>query len=277
MRKRIFSVILLCLLCVLLCSSAFADVSDEAGLLSDYEQSELESMISDFLDAHGFQLVILTVNGTDSRDITDIADDFYDNGGYCDDGALFAIDIAERAWYISTAGRGEYALTDTNIDFIAEEMLPFLKTGDYFEAFSIFIEECGYWVDAYDSGEFIPEEDDYADYGDYGYREEPHTRGLSPLWIPVSIAIGVLLALLITSSMKSGMNSVQSRKTASDYANRGSLKLTDKQDVFLYHTILRAPKPKDDSGTRGGGGGSFGGGIHMSGGGVSHGGHGGHF
>ncbi|MDO4815960.1 MAG: TPM domain-containing protein [Bacillota bacterium] len=285
MKKRIFAIFTVCLLCALLCGPALADneglIRDDAGLLDSDEKLELEKLAAEVCDEYDFQLVVVTVNGTDGKDIAAFADELYENGGYLDDGAVLVLDMQSRDWYISTAGRGEYALSDYKIDLVADEVIPYLSAGDYFEGFRLFIEECKQHVESYDNGAYIPDDGDYHDYDyDYDYGDENRTaerRGVNPLWIPGSLAAGILSALVATGSMKGQMNNVSHRTNASGYTKKGSLNLTEKQDTFLYQNISRTPRPKDDSNRSGPGGGSFGGGIHMSAGGVSHGGHGGKF
>ena len=275
--KRFFAVFTICLLCFSLCVSALADraelIRDDAGLLDSDEKLELEKLAREACDEYGFQLVVVTVNGTDGKDIAAFADKLYEEGGYLEDGAVLVLDMLSRDWYISTAGRGEYALTDYKIELVADEVIPYLSAGDYFEGFRLFIEECQQHVESYDNGSYISDDSD-----NHAYENKTVARrGVSPLWIPVSLAAGLLSALIATGSMKGQMNNVSSRTNASGYTKKGSLNLTEKQDTFLYNTVSRVPRPKDDSGRSGPGGGSFGGGIHMSAGGVSHGGHGGKF
>ena len=281
MKRRIFAVFTICLLCISLCVSAFADraevIRDDAGLLDSDEKLELEKLAREVCDEYGFQRVVVTVNGTDGKDMVSFADELYEEGGYLEDGAVLVLDMLSRDWYISTAGRGEYALSDYKIDLVADEVIPYLSAGDYFEGFRLFIEECQQHVESYDNGSYIPDDSDYHDYGDDYENKTVERRGVNPLWIPGSLAAGLLSAFIATGSMKGQMNNVSSRTNASGYTKKGSLNLTEKQDTFLYNTVSRVPRPKDDSNRSGPGGGSFGGGIHMSAGGVSHGGHGGKF
>lgn len=281
MKRRFFAVFTICLLCFSLCVSAFADraevIRDDAGLLDSDEKLELEKLAREVCDEYDFQLVVVTVNGTDGKDMAAFADELYEEGDYLEDGAVLVLNMLSRDWYISTAGRGEYALSDYKIDLVADEVIPYLSAGDYFEGFRLFIEECKQHVESYDNGSYVPDDSDYHDYGDGNENKAVERRGVNPLWIPGSIMAGLLSALIATGSMKGQMNNVSPRTNASGYTKKGSLNLTEKQDTFLYNTVSRVPRPKDDSNRSGPSGGSFGGGIHMSAGGVSHGGHGGKF
>ena len=279
--KRILAALCAIFMCLLLCTGAFADrlfvIRDGAGLLTQGEQNELNELAWQVCDELNFQIVIVAVNSTGGRDIVEYADELYDTSGYLQDGVLFMLDMYNREWYVSTAGRGMDALSDYVIDCIMEEVLYPLSSGDYYDAFQTFILECKGCVESYDSGGYVPDSDDYYEY-EYSY-DDGYTykkQGVSPAWIPGSLGIGLLSAFLATSKMKSEMSNVRSQQNANGYTKKGSLNLTEQQDVFLYHTVSRVPKPKDDDRDMHGGG-NFGGGIHMSGGGVSHGGHGGRF
>ena len=281
MKKRIFIALLALILCMLLCVSAFADrlyiIRDGAGLLTQEQSDELDELSWQLCDEMDFQVVIVTVNSTGGQDIIEFADNMYDSSGYLPDGALLMLDMYNREWYVSTAGRGIEALSDYNIDLLMEDVLYYLAEGNYYEGFKSFILQCRDYVSDFDNGVYVPEEDDYYEYeydweDDYTYKKE----GVSPGWIPGSLGIGLLISFLTTGKMKSEMNSVRHQTNANVYEKKGSLNLTEKQDTFLYHTVSRVPRPKDDDRSSHGGG-NFGGGVHMSGGGVSHGGHGGHF
>ena len=81
--------------------------------------------------------------------------------------------------------------------------------------------------------------------------------------------------------MKSKLKSVGIKSNAREYAVSDSLNIANQDDIFLYSNVSAMPKPKDthkDSGGSGSSGGHFGGtSIHVSGGGISHGGGGGKF
>mgnify|MGYP003283208164 FL=1 len=88
------------------------------------------------------------------------------------------------------------------------------------------------------------------------------------IWIPISIVIGVLLALIIVGSMKGKLKTVRAQAAANSYLKKDSLNITESSDLFLYHTVTRSEKQKDsDSGssthtsssgtTHGGGSGKF--------------------
>lgn len=86
-----------------------------------------------------------------------------------------------------------------------------------------------------------------------------------------SLIVGLIAALIVTGSMKSKLKSVRPQPDARQYS--GELKLTLANDIFLYRTITKSPRPTQNSsgGSRGGSS------VHTSSSGRSHGGSSGKF
>lgn len=105
----------------------------------------------------------------------------------------------------------------------------------------------------------------YPDYyPDYYETENSVNTSLSPLWILGSIAFGVFVGWTVTGSMKARLTSVTSQNEASDYIKQGSMKLTDKNDMFLYRHVSTTPRATTNlRGKRHGGGPGFGAGGSM--------------
>ena len=86
--------------------------------------------------------------------------------------------------------------------------------------------------------------------------------------IVISIITGVILAIIITLSMKGKHKSVKFKSNASDYMVPGTLDITLSNDYYLYSHTTRI-KINNDS--------NSGGGSHVSSSGATHGGGGGRF
>ena len=162
------------------------------------------------------------------------------------DGAMFIMSMEERERFILTTGYGIDVLTDSEIDDIGEDMLPYLSSGEYAEAFEIFADE----VDS-----------------EVQYGVEP-VEPASPS-ILISLAAGLVLGLIPAFIMRGKLKSVHMQKSAGRYEDRGSRNITTRQDIFLYHTMNRVPKADE---SRSGGSSTFTGSS-----GRSHGGGGGGF
>lgn len=233
---------------------------DQAELLSDSESQKLEKLLDEVSERQQCDVAVVTVDSFQGKSAQDYADDFYDYNGYGmgaqDDGMLFLIGMETRKWQITTYGFGTKALTDAGIEYLAGQFLPDLKEGNYYEAFRTYASLCDKFLaqarngDAYDVGN-LPKEK------------------LSGIWIPISVGIGFLLALLTAGGMKLQLRSVRSRNSASSYVRPGSRNLRNSRDLFLYQNVTRTQRPQSDN--------SGGSSMHTSSSGRSHGSGGGSF
>ena len=74
----------------------------------------------------------------------------------------------------------------------------------------------------------------------------PHSL-LSIIWIPISFAIGLIVAIIVVGIMISKLKTVRMQPAASSYFKDGSLNITENRDLFLYNTVSRREKPKNNS------------------------------
>lgn len=241
-------------------ANEYERMQDLADLLGDGDEAHLTEQLNEISERQGMDVVIVTTDTLDGMSAQDFADDFYDycNFGYGadKDGLLLLISMEDHDWYISTCGYGITVFTDAGIQYIGEQIVPYLSEGDYAGAFEIFISEC-------DS--FITQATTVEPYDVHNLPDEP----MSLMWIGISILAGAVVAACVVGVMASGMKSVRMQNAAGDYVRSGSMKVTHSGDLFLYHTVNRHAKPKDnDSGgssthhsssgrTHGGGGGKF--------------------
>lgn len=65
-----------------------------------------------------------------------------------------------------------------------------------------------------------------------------------PLWL-ISLAVGVLAALLVVTVMKNQLKTVRRQPNAASYVRSDGLMLTVSQDVFLYERTTRTAKSKN--------------------------------
>ena len=253
---------------------------DEADLLSDDEEARVRQELNIISNEMMFDIVVVTVDSTEGEYIEDFADDYYDYNGYGFgedyDGAILVINMEEREWYISTCGYGIVAMPSEDIDYIAEEFLSFLSAGEYEDAFLAFAESCQVYVNEAREMGLKYDEEYYEDY----YEEDvvaPIEEKDSVIEIVgkliACLGVGFVLAFIPMMIMKGKMKSVAMQAEAHDYLVPNSRMLTVSRDKFLYHTINRVPRPKDNPNRSSGGGG----GVHISSSGRSHGGGGGRF
>lgn len=251
MKKRISSLIFVFVLIFCAVMPAFADdtvgfsdeyyrLSDGAGLLTEDEDKNLLDKLDEISARQKMDIVIVTSEDLGGRSTsTEYADDIYDdcNFGYGEerDGVLLLVSMADRDWAISTCGYARTTVfTDDGIDYIGEQIKPYLSDGKYADAFNTFAELCD---------DFITQAKNGKSFDKSNLPREP----LSLIWIPVSIAAGVISALIIVGIMKGKLKTVRFRTDANSYVKKDSLNISDSSDLFLYHTVTRTERPKDDN------------------------------
>ena len=209
---------------------------DRAGLLSAQEGAEIAALLDQVSEKHGVDVVIVTESTLGGKDMVAYADDFYDDNGYAEDGILLLYCPNESVRYISTCGKAIDWFDGDNFSTLTEAIKPCFESFAYAEAFTTYAETCD---------EIIEDETAFP-------------------WLIVVIAVllGVVLSALIPMNVLKGeLKSVRAKAAATDYVRSGSMNLTQDKDIFLYHTVTRTEKPKNNSGN-----------THTSSSGTSHGG-----
>ena len=248
----------------------FADLyyrmNDSANVLTEDEDNELEDALEELSLRQNFDVVIATIESLESVDydsMEEYADDLYDfcqfGYGADRDGVLLLVSVGDRKWHISTCGYGITAFTDAGIQYLGQQMTPFMADGDYAGAFRTFVQWSDAYIDAARSGR------------PYDVKNLPR-EPLSPMYLFLAVGIGLVLAWVIVHVMKSRLRSVAFQENAASYVREGSMNLTNQRELFLYRDVHRTEhveeKDSDSSGgssthtsssgtTHGGGGGSF--------------------
>lgn len=217
-------------------------VVDNGELLLPDEEKSLLSRLENLSNKLKCEIAVITVKSLEGKNAQKYADDFYDYNGYGygenDDGIILLISVSARKWAISTHGLAHKKLSVSDLDEIEDELVPLLNEGRYYDAFISFADNCYYYI--------------------------------SPQWktiLLVSLVIGLILGFVVVSVMKGSLQSVRAKYQAMDYVKKDSLLITNSQDIFLYRTISRRARPKNNSS----------GGSHRSSSGRSHGGRSGSF
>ena len=238
-------------------------VVDNADLLTQTEENELSEKLQDISDELQFDVVVVTTNSIGSKTATEYADDYFDYNGYGrgsnNDGALFLVDMGDRKWAISTSGYGIEAIVDSALDDMEEEIVPYLKSGDYDGAFNEFADL------TYD---IVNDAKNGKSYSNSTTSTTKNHKNIGTNLI-VAFSIGAGISLIIILVYRSKLKPVKFQKEAKEYIVPGSFNLR-RSDVFLYFNITKVPIPKnndsDDSGS-----------FHSSSSGSSHGGSSGSF
>lgn len=272
MRKKFTALLFVFALCLGMAVPAFAadadDFADEyyrvidmADILSDDEEAALNNRLDEISLRQNMDITLVTsadMNGYTS--ISDYAEELYEycNYGYGDnkDGVLLFVCMSDHDWYIATHGRGIFVFTDAGIKYIGKKMKSDLSGGNYASAFDTYAGLCD---------DFITQANTGKPYDKNNLPRNP----LSPVWIPVALAAGIIAAFIVVCIMKHKLKSVGIQKTANSYIKDGSLNITESRDLFLYRTVTKSEKAKSSTSsgssthesssgsTYGGGGGKF--------------------
>ena len=282
--KKITSLILSLLMCACLLSfsvSAQSDsVVDEAGVLTSQEEAELQDTINRISGGYAFDVVILIVNSTEGKSSEEFIEDYhyYDDGYSLDaewSDVFFLVSLEDRDWYISTAGRGNELITDIELDYIEQEIIPLLSQGDYYDCFDEFVSTCEEIVEYNTRGESFVAIKGYGD--EYYVGHIPDFEGPNESFnffknALIALAVGFIIALIVVLNMKSKLKTVRAKSGGADYVVAGSMNLTHSHERFLYRHVTRTPRQQNNSNGRSGGGG-----VRVGSSGASHGGRGGKF
>lgn len=249
-------------------------VVDHSGLLSEDEVAILEHTLQERSESLNFDIVVLTVDSLEGKTAEAYADDYYDDTGYGygenHDGCLLLVAMDEREWHLSTTGYGITVLTDAGIDYISQQFLGDLSSGNYYQAFTTYINLVDDFVQQADNGESYDyyNLDEYdSNYNEY-YTDNDSSEGSISVAIIVGIIAGGIITFVFISILKRKMKTVYHKAQANDYFVKDSLKITGAHDIFITSHVTKTAKESKSSG---------GSSTHSSSSGTSHGGGGGHF
>jgi len=247
--KKLFSMFLILAFFCVCSSTAFAaegkvNLYDGADLLTEAEELTVMERLDAVSATYNAEFVIATVDTVGGYSSDAYVEYFYDENGFGygenRDGVLLLVAMEERDYRILSNGFCGDAIGADEIESISEEIESDLTAGNYVTAFNTFIEESCYWVDGELNG-------------------FPFNWGLSLL---ISLAIGLVVALIITGVMRYQLRSVRRKPAATEYTMPGSMNVTAAHDLFLYRTLTFHKKESNSSsgssgGSRNVGGGSF--------------------
>ena len=249
--KKIFLFLTITIITITSCINIFAAeksrIVDDANVLTEAQEDKLLSYINKVSEDNSFDLVIVTINTLNNKDVTAYADDYFDYNGYGYgknfDGALFLVAVEDKEWAISTCGEGLDIYTETFLDTLEDFCISDLSSGNYYQAFETFIDFS---------------EDQIEDYKTFPFLSR----------ILISLIVGFVIAFIVVSVMKRQLKSVRKQIGAKVYIKPGSMNVTMSNDIFLYSNTTRRARPKNTS---------SGGSSHSSSSGRSHGGRSGRF
>ena len=209
---------------------------DEVGLLTGPEARELSGKLDEISERWQFDTVVAVVDSIGYKSARLFAADFYEQNGFGfgsgSDGIILLISMENRDFAFVTTGYGLKAFTDTRQERLEGMFLPYLRTNDYFGAFTAF-----------------------ADGVDDFLAQAGKDKGRYRLNAAIaSIVLALIIALIVTGIWRSQLKSVGRQNLAQAYIRPGSMILTARRDIFLHRHVSKVARPKS---TSSGGRGSF--------------------
>jgi uncharacterized protein len=277
MIKRVFALLTaLTLLCLLACPALAAEevapywypesvtdfedfhndpstprLVDDADIFTDEEEAELTAKLDSLRENFPqSDFVVFTDNSSYGLDHDVYAADFYVFNGYGVGGdyngviLLICMEPDNRCWYIwGTGGCEKLFQSDANIDHLNSTIAPYLRSGDYAQGVSAYLDDLNV---LFSKGHF--------------------PKGIRPLVVIGALLGGLVIGFIVRTVLESEMNNVHEAVQADRYLDTGSVQLRHSADYFLYRTVNRVKREKSSSshssssssGRSGsGGGGSF--------------------
>lgn len=267
MKKKI--VYLLLVFCMIftailpVSASEYYPVFDEPDLLTDGEEAELIAKLENICSRKQMEVVVAAFETIGDYTPMEYADDFYDYNGYGygenRDGLILIVVMDTSDWWISTCGAAISVFTDAGIDYIGEQIVPYMSDGDFYGAFNEFADQCETFIAQHETGD---------SYDTHNLPKVPFEKGTAAV---IALVAGLLIAAIYTASLKGQLKSVQAQRTASAYVKNGSMNVTNSRDFFLYRHVARTEKVNNSDSRSGGSS------THASSSGATHGGRGGKF
>ncbi|SFT22117.1 YgcG family protein [Paenibacillus sp. BC26] len=223
-------------------------IYDQAHLLSEQEQVELNALANKYGADRETDIIILTSDNTENRDVQLMTEDFYDNQapGYDKphgNAVILTMDMNNRQVYLAGFGQTEIELDSGRLDKIRNAISPDLTQGDYVQAFTSYIK--------------------------ISHRYMSFKPGVNPdnilftIWFQLGAALvigGIVVSVMV---YRSGGRITVTRATYEDASTSGVL---EHADQFIRTTVTKSRIPKNKGrGSGGGGGGTSSGGHSHSG------------
>lgn len=254
-------------------AGAGSHVFDTAGLFSDAETRRMEETAVGMEEKYRMNILMLTTDDAKGRTSAEVAEDFYESGGYDQNGKkggiVLIIDMDNRELNLVTAGNMIYFITDAREERIYDAGYGAAGGGLYGAAMIDMLEQTEYYLK---SG--IP--DNQYTY-DASTGEIVRYRSLSLSEVLLAAGAALLLASLCCMSVKRRYRTVQAYQYAPN--QNVQIDVTDREDRLVneFVTSTHIPTAPPPSGRGGRTGGSSSGRTtvhHSSGGGRYGGGHG---
>lgn len=223
---------------------------DSEELVTGDDFSEVMTRLIEVSDKHQFDVIGLSKAIVGDYAAKEAADYFEDNQyGYGEsrDGIILLISKESNHEGIAALGRGESMFPDEIMDYILDEVDVYRLNGQYKEAYLRYADLIEQELENPGTLKAAKQA-----------RDDAEAKANMPMRIVkevvVALVLGFLLAFIPTGVMSSKMNSVHMQNNASNYMVPGSMNVRTERDIFLYNTVTKTKRVKQNSSSGGGGG-----------------------
>lgn len=267
-RRIICALFALTLLACLLCVPAAAEetenfVYDIADILTDSEVVSLNDAAREVSLRYGCGVYIAVFDDMEEYgygDIERFAEAVYTEWelgiGEENNCIILVMSMAERDYDLCAHGElGHTAFTDYGKEVLSDKFTDNFRSNDWAGGFSDYIDQCSYMLGRAESGNPI-------DRTSGSSRASMSIADRIPNAILPGLIIGIIIAFIYCSALKSKMKSAKIAREASTYIAPQGVWMQAEEDMFTHTTVTRQ-RIQHDSGSRSGG-------THVNSGGFSH-------
>lgn len=263
MKRRIVCIVLVALLLLGLCCTAFAEapaatepqlwnITDTVGLLTSDEDLTLEARAEEISAQYGVGIYLLIL-----EDYSEYYDDPYETAyelyhqntlgmGEDRDGVILLMSMSDRKYAAFFYGpKAEYAFDAYGQELMEEEFLDDFRDDDWYDGFEDYLEVCAEYLERAEAGDPVRRDDSSAG--------GSSVSGIGTT-ILVCLGISAVIAMIVCLILRGKMKSVRKGTHADAYVT-GSLNLTASRDQYTHTTETRT-KIEHESSDSGGGGSS---------------------
>ena len=268
MKRRLACIVLVALLLLGLCCTAFAEapatepqlwnITDTVGLLTSDEDLTLEARAEEISAQYGVGIYLLIL-----EDYSEYYDDPYETAyelyhqntlgmGEDRDGVILLMSMSDRKYATFFYGpKAEYAFDAYGQELMEEEFLDDFRDDDWYDGFEDYLEVCDEYLARAEAGDPVRRDDSSAEGSD-----ESSGAGGSGIGTTILVCAGIsaVIAMIVCLILNAKMKSVRKGTHASAYV-AGSLNLTASRDQYTHTTETRT-KIEHESSDSGGGGSS---------------------
>lgn len=246
-------------------------VYDNANLLSTEEIASLEELSLEIGSKYETTIYILSDVDSQGKSRQTYMEDFADSKEVVNSTLLFVnMDPENRGFEIQGYGDNEYFINSSRIESILDAVFPYLKDGEYYQAFITYLEETDYYLSmdpSEDTSIHVPD-NDYASSDKY-YAEELDAENktiFEELWFQILLSLAMGGIVVGIMAFNSGGRVTTNERT---YLDSNHSRVLAHRDDYIRTTTTRIKKPSNNNHGGGGGGGISSGGRSHSGGGRS--------